>query len=234
MAIYYLPPEPVFPDPMHEDVDDLLAIGGDLRPRRLISAYQKGIFPWYSEDSPILWWSPDPRLVLEPGRLHVSKRLARTMRQGKFDLTVNMDFSGVITSCARVVRKGVRGTWIVPEMIRAYINLHQLGYAHSVEAWQDGRLVGGIYGVALGRAFFGESMFHLVRDASKVAMVRLVELLREYEFEFMDCQQTTSHLLRFGAREISRREFLQRLRAATGYPVPEGMWRPRPLSAQSA
>ena len=227
MAIYYLPPHPVFPDPSRDDVDELLAIGGDLRPERLLAAYRKGIFPWYSEESPILWWSPDPRLILPPESLHVPGRLLRFLRRGPFRVTRNEDFPGVIRSCAEVSRPGVRGTWIVPDMIEAYERLHRLGYAHSVEAWRDGDLAGGIYGVAIGAAFFGESMFYRVSGASKAALVALVAYLGQQGYHFMDCQQTTRHLQRFGAFEIPRKEFMRRLQRALAAGRPAGgTWEP--------
>ena len=219
-----------FPDPALDEVGELLAIGGDLEPQRLLAAYSKGIFPWYDESSPILWWSPDPRLVLIPSQLHVSRRLARFLGQKKLAVTVNMSCPQVIESCAQVQRRGARGTWLVPEMIEAYIRLHELGYVHSVETWQDGRLAGGIYGVCLGRAFFGESMFHLVSNASKVALVSLVRILEVNGVHFMDCQQTTRHLLSLGAREVPRRAFMHGLQQALeAGPVPENTWQVRRL-----
>jgi len=205
-----------FPDPSSEDVDELLGVGGDLSPKRLVSAYSKGIFPWYSEDTPILWWSPDPRLIIEPWNFHIPKRLKRILRQNQFRVTVNNAFPQVINACASVQRQGCQGTWIVPDMIEAYTRLHHMGYAHSVEAWQDGQLAGGLYGIALGKAFFGESMFYYFSNASKVALVKLVELLNSLGFEIIDCQQTTSHMLRFGAFEVSRKEFMRRLNQALG------------------
>ncbi|WP_027369739.1 leucyl/phenylalanyl-tRNA--protein transferase [Desulfovermiculus halophilus] len=219
-----------FPDPALDRVGELVAIGGDLEPQRLLAAYAKGIFPWYDETSPILWWSPDPRLLLVPGEMHIPRRLTRFMRQKTLAVTVNMSCPQVIESCAGVKRRGMKGTWLVPEMIAAYTHLHQLGYVHSVETWQEGRLVGGVYGVALGRAFFGESMFHLVSNASKVALVSLVQVLQRYGVHFMDCQQTTRHLLSFGAREFSRRIFMHRLQSALeAEPLPEEAWRARRL-----
>jgi leucyl/phenylalanyl-tRNA--protein transferase len=227
MNIPYFNQDMDFPDPAREDVDDLLAIGGDLTPQRLVTAYSKGIFPWFSQDSPILWWSPDPRMVLFPGELHISRRLQRTLAQGRFQVSLNLDFQGVITSCASIRRKGGAGTWIVPSMIQAYTRLHQLGYAHSLEVWDQGLLAGGIYGVALKRAFFGESMFHKLSGASKVALVYLVRRLQEQGFYFLDCQQSSRHLQGFGAREISRREFLQLLKNALQEPEPESeCWQP--------
>ncbi len=183
MVIYSLPPEPVFPDPLIEDVDDIVAIGGDLSPDRLIVAYKNGIFPWYDEHSPILWWSPDPRLVLRPEDLHVSRRLRRTIRQGKFTVTINYAFEEVINYCSKIKRKGTEGTWLVPEMIEAYTNLHKIGYCHSIEAWSNGRLAGGLYGVCLGKVFFGESMFYQISNASKVAFVWLVLMLKKGQFQ---------------------------------------------------
>lgn len=219
-----------FPDPALDEVGELLAIGGDLEPQRLLAAYAKGIFPWYDETSPILWWSPDPRLILNPSKLHISRRLKRFMAQKRLAVTVNMSCPQVIESCARMPRRGVKGTWLVPEMIEAYSRLHELGYVHSVETWQDGKLVGGIYGVCLGRAFFGESMFHLVSNASKVALVHLASVLQTHGIHFMDCQQSTKHLLSLGAGEVPRREFLRRLHLALeAGPVPADAWRVKRL-----
>ncbi len=198
-----------FPHPEHADSNGLLALGGDLSVKRLLLAYSSGIFPWYSPGDPILWWSPDPRMVLFPSELHIPKRLARTLRKGKFGFSIDRDFPGVIQGCASVGGRGREGTWITPEMMDAYVELHRRGFAHSAEAWMDGRLVGGLYGVCLGRVFFGESMFHTVSDASKAAFVTLVTWLRENGIELIDCQIHTGHLARFGAREISRRDFLK-------------------------
>jgi leucyl/phenylalanyl-tRNA--protein transferase len=186
----------------------LLAAGGDLSPERLILAYRQGIFPWYSEGQPILWWSPDPRAVLFPEHLHVSRRLTRTLRRAPYEITLDEDFIGVIRGCRDAPRKQGPGTWIVPEMLSAYCRLHELGYARSVECWQEGRLVGGIYGVALGRVFFGESMFSLAPDASKIA---LVHLARSDRYRLIDCQQTSEHLTRLGAECIPRNEFIRLL-----------------------
>ncbi len=216
-----------FPDPAREDVDDLLAIGGDLSPERLIAAYSKGIFPWFSQDSPILWWSPDPRMILIPQELYIPRRLKRNIAQGKFKVSLNFDFYGVICGCAQVPRKGASGTWIVPSMIQAYNELHKLGYAHSVEVWSNDQLAGGIYGVALGRAFFGESMFFRVSPASKVALVYMVRRLEQMGLHFMDCQQSTGHMFRFGAKEVTRLDFLHRLQRALHQPaVPACCWQP--------
>ena len=198
--------------PVDEASDEgLLMVGGDLSPARLMFAYAHGIFPWYNEGSPILWWSPDPRCVLFPEDLHVPSRLRRIMRQGRFSFTVDTAFEKVIHACATVPRSGQDGTWILPEMEQAYIKLHVMGHAHSVEVWEDGVLAGGLYGVQWRRAFFGESMFHVRPDASKAAVVYMVDWLRSIGVELIDCQQTTAHMLRFGAREIRRSEFLHRL-----------------------
>ncbi|MCE5335351.1 MAG: leucyl/phenylalanyl-tRNA--protein transferase [Desulfobacteraceae bacterium] len=214
MPVYRLTDRLVFPHPSLADPGGLLAVGGDLSAGRLLLAYANGIFPWYSEPSPILWWSPDPRLVLFPDELRVSHSLRRVLRKGVFSVTVDAAFEQVIDACAFVRTSRGGETWITPEMIDAYVQLHRLGYAHSVESWRDGELAGGLYGIALGRAFFGESMFMRVTDASKVAFVHLVELAQERGFCFIDCQTTTSHLQNFGAREIPRSEFLIRLSLA--------------------
>ena len=197
-----------FPDPYSAPGDYPLAIGGDLSPERLIFAYSLGIFPWYSEGEPILWWSPDPRMVLFPDELKISRSLKKVLKNKGFEVRFNTTFEEVIKNCATVKRKGQDGTWLTPEMIEAYIRLHKLGFAHSVETYLDGKLVGGLYGVAIGGAFFGESMFHKVSNASKVAFVHLVNRLKEKGFDIIDCQQSTPHMARFGAREIPRKEFL--------------------------
>lgn len=224
MAIYRLFAEPVFPDPAEADPDGLLAIGGDLSPERLVAAYKGGIFPWYGEDSPILWWSPDPRLVLEPARLHVPSSLRRVLNSGRLRFTLDTAFAQVIRACARAPRPGQRGTWIVAEMIQAYERLHALGLAHSAEVWNGERLVGGVYGVALGSVFFGESMFYAESDASKAAFVLLTRWLADRGCTLMDCQQTTEHLLRFGAREMHRREFLRRVVEGLESTALSGKW----------
>ena len=224
MTIFALPPEPVFPDPAHADADGLLAVGGDLSPRRLLIGYGLGIFPWYSANSPILWWCPEPRLILEPERVHVPTRLERILRQGAFRFTLDAAFERVITACARSPRRGAVGTWIVPEMHAAYCRLHDLGFAHSIEAWQGDELVGGLYGVALGRAFFGESMFYRRPNASKAAFATLARALRDAGYSLFDCQQTTPHMVRFGGFEVMREEFLTRLDAALKTPTQCGRW----------
>lgn len=208
-----------FPPVDRASEDGIVAAGGDLSPERLVLAYRSGIFPWYDEDSPILWWSPDPRCVLFPDEAHIPRRLGRDMRRGKFRFTVDADFERVIRACAAAPRPGQKGTWLIPEMVKAYIRLHHLGLARSVEAWErvagEEILAGGLYGVLMGRVFFGESMFHARSDGSKAAVAALVAMCRELDVEMIDCQQTTAHMLRFGAREIPRREFIRRLRILT-------------------
>lgn len=224
MTIYRLFDAPVFPDPSEADPDGLLAIGGDLSPRRLIEAYANGIFPWYAPGSPILWWSPDPRLTLLPSELHVPKSLRRVLNARRFTFSLDTAFPRVIRACAQAKRPDQEGTWIVPSMIAAYERLHDMGVAHSAEAWRDGQLVGGIYGVALGGAFFGESMFHAEPDASKALFVTLARWLERRGCALVDCQQTTPHMLRFGARELTRREFLRRLGEALRVQSLGGRW----------
>jgi len=189
-----------------QDPNGLLAVGGCLSSERLLNAYRHGVFPWFNENDPILWWSPDPRLVLFPDKLNISKKLAKTIRQNKFDVTVNQAFDLVIEKCAQLRADG-QGTWISDDIKLAYSNLHQQGFAYSFEAWQNDELVGGLYGVALGKIFFGESMFHSVTDASKVAFVHCVDYLKQYDFKLIDCQVYSSHLVSFGAVEIPRAEF---------------------------
>jgi leucyl/phenylalanyl-tRNA--protein transferase len=203
----------LFPDPELADDDGLLAVEGDLSPERLVAAYQQGIFPWF-DAPPYLWWSPDPRCVILPEDLHIPRRLGRLVRSGRFTIRLDAAFAEVCKSCARTPRPGQGGTWITPEMFEAYVRLHRLGLAHSVEAWQGDRLVGGLYGVGMGRAFFGESMFHLEPDASKAAFARFALDFFGKGGLFIDCQQVTPHMLRFGARAMPRREFLDLLREA--------------------
>ncbi len=224
MALYRLPREPVFPPPSDAEPDGLLAVGGDLSPERLVAAYAAGIFPWYAEDQPILWWSPDPRLVLRPAWLHLSRSLERTLRRGTFEVKADTAFAEVVGRCAVVRRPGQRGTWIVPDMVEAYVRLHRLGLAHSFEAWQADQLVGGLYGVSLGGAFFGESMFAEQPDASKVAFASAVGWLAAQGIDLVDCQVRTEHLVRFGAREVPRDVFLADLAAALARPTRRGPW----------
>ncbi|MGC8490268.1 MAG: leucyl/phenylalanyl-tRNA--protein transferase [Syntrophobacteraceae bacterium] len=210
MPIYRLSDELVFPHPALAGPEGLLAVGGDLSPERLLLAYANGIFPWYSDPDPILWWSPDPRLVLFPGELKISRSLQRTLKKELFTVTIDGAFGRVIRECAKTREE----TWITGEMIEAYERLHALGFARSVETFHEGRLVGGLYGVVLGKAFFGESMFSAMSDASKVALVHLVEYLTRRGFQFIDCQTSTPHLKSLGAREVPRSEFLALLQGA--------------------
>ncbi len=199
MPVYALGPRMEFPPPGEAEPDGLLAVGGDLQPRRLLLAYSLGIFPWYEEGLPILWHSPNPRTVLLPGELKVSRSLRKTLRNPPYELSLDRGFERVIRACAETPRPDQDGTWITPEMLDAYVRLHELGFAHSVEAWEGGELVGGLYGVSLGACFFGESMFAAKRDASKLAFVALVRLLQRWRFQLVDCQVHSEHLSRFGA-----------------------------------
>jgi len=224
MPVYRLGAGHAFPPPEEAEEEGLLAVGGDLSPQRLLTAYAMGIFPWYQQE-PVLWYSPDPRAVLVPSELRVSRRLRRTLRQGLFELRLDSSFEEVIRSCASITRRGSGGTWITPEMIDAYCNLHELGFAHSSEAWCEGKLVGAVYGLSLGSGFFGESMFFRRRDASKAALVALVWQMEAWGFELFDCQTPTEHLARFGAREWPRDRFLRVLRKSTERPTRRGRWR---------
>ena len=224
MPVFRLTKALLFPPCHYAEPDGLLAIGGDLSPERLLLAYKLGIFPWYSEHTPILWWSPDPRLVLFPHELRISKSLHRVIKKNIFRVTVDQSFRQVIEQCAEVRRGQGEGTWILPEMLDAYCLLHRLGHAHSVESWFDGELVGGLYGVVLGRVFFGESMFTKKTDASKVAFVYLARMLQQWRFHLIDCQVSTRHLMNFGAREIPRSDFLARLTTAIRSPVKKEIW----------
>ncbi len=212
-----------FPDPRAADAHGLLGFGADLRPERLISAYCQGIFPWYDED-PILWFSPDPRFVLRLDELRVSRSLGKKIRSGRFDVRYDTAFEAVMIGCRDSARPGQSGTWITPAMLEAYCALHQLGFAHSVESWRDGELVGGAYGVSLGHVFFGESMFTRVPDASKVAFVHLVQRLEAWGFDFVDSQVHTDHLERFGATEWPRTSYLDALADALAHPTRCGSW----------
>lgn len=213
-----------FPPADRANKDGLLAFGGDLSPQRLVVAYANGIFPWYNENEPLLWWSLDPRLIIRPGEMRVSKSLRRTIRSGKFEVRIDTNFREVILHCAATPRKGQDGTWIQDEMVEAYCELHNLGIAHSFEAYQDGKLVGGLYGVSIGKVFFGESMFHTVADASKVAFYHLHQFLQEHDFKLIDCQQETSHLMSLGAYSIPRKDFLEELKVLTVEPTLAGNW----------
>ena len=204
-----------------QEPNGLIAAGGDLSPERLLAAYRLGIFPWFSAGQPILWWSPDPRMVLFPNELRISRSLARRLRKQDYEVRFDTAFREVMLACANTERPGQDGTWITPEIISAYCKLHDLGYAHSMETWIDGQLAGGIYGVAIGKMFYGESMFHHVTDASKIALVHLMRYLQQNHFGMMDCQMKTSHLASLGAREIRRTEFSQRLSELVNYPYPQ-------------
>jgi leucyl/phenylalanyl-tRNA--protein transferase len=225
MPVYRLTNELVFPPPSLAEPGGLLAVGGDLSPERLLLAYRSGIFPWYSEEDPILWWSPDPRLVLYPDELHVSRTLARTIRKGIYEVTIDREFRTVITSCAQIRGKNRDATWITDDMVDAYVELYNLGYAHSWEVRFDGKIVGGLYGISLGHCFFGESMFSAMPNASKVALVHMRNFLVEYGFDFVDCQLPTQHLIGMGARQIERDHFLQQLKRSLKNPTVVGPWK---------
>ncbi len=224
MPVYKLKKEIVFPNPNNAHPCGLLAVGGDLSFERLLLAYTNGIFPWFTEGEPILWWSPDPRLVLFPEKLKVSKSLKQTIRSKKFNVKFDTNFEEVINCCAEVPRKNEDGTWITKEMIEAYNILYKQGFAHSVETYYKDKLVGGLYGVSLGRAFFGESMFHFMTDASKVALFYLVEKLKLWKFDFIDAQIKTGHLLSLGAEEINRKKYLKLLNVSLISKTIRGPW----------
>ena len=225
MPVYQLIPEVSFFPPTEEaEGDGLLAVGGDLTKERLLAAYSKGVFPWYAAGQPILWWSPDPRLVLIPEELKISRSLRKALRKQQFEIRFDSAFQQVIKACADVRTQQGAGTWIIPEMQQAYTELHQDGFAHSVESWLDGELAGGLYGISLGQCFFGESMFSTRNDSSKVALVALVEFSKQVGIKMIDCQMTTSHLLSLGAREIKRKVFLQNLKIHLEEPTLKGSW----------
>jgi leucyl/phenylalanyl-tRNA--protein transferase len=223
--VYRLGRALAFPDPRESHASGLLAVGGDLSCERLLLAYSRGIFPWYSEGDPILWHSPDPRMVLRPDALHVPRSLERRLRRGDYEVRLDAAFADVVRGCADAPRPDQPGTWITPEMRDAYCALHAEGFAHSAEAWQDGRLVGGLYGVSLGAAFFGESMYATRPDASKVAFVTLVRQLSSWGFDLIDCQVHTEHLARFGAEPWPRRRFLDALAHSLAHETRRGAWR---------
>jgi leucyl/phenylalanyl-tRNA--protein transferase len=208
MPVFRLTDELIFPDPRWATREGLLAVGGDLSPERLLLAYRTGIFPWYGENEPILWWSPNPRCVLFPQDIYVSRRLERVIGQRRFRLTCNQAFTRVVNACADVRTQKGEQTWLIAEMREAYQELHELGFAHSVEAWEGDELVGGLYGVALGKFFFGESMFHRRTNASKVILAQLVRYLGREEFILLDCQVPNPHLASMGARDVPRDDFL--------------------------
>ena len=214
---------PIFPPQNHAEPEGLLAVGGDLSTERLLVAYQQGIFPWYEDGQPILWWTPDPRLIIEPENLKISRSLRKTLKKEVFQIKSDTAFAQVIEAC-RAPRPQSRNTWITADMAAAYNRLHVLGYAHSVESWCGNELVGGLYGVYLGKCFFGESMFSWKTDASKVAFVALLQQMQAWNVELIDCQVTSDHLLRLGAHEIPRQEFLQRLQQAIEHPTNLQKW----------
>lgn len=206
MAIYALSDDLVFPNPELSEEDGLLAVGGDLSVDRLLLAYSNGIFPWYNKDEPILWWCPKPRFILKPEDIRISKSMKKIIKKGEFVVTFDNDFEGVISNC-KSMRENEEGTWITDEMMQAYINMHNEGYALSVETYLDGELVGGLYGVIIGKCYFGESMFSKVSNASKIALITLAQRLKELDFEFIDCQVYTPHLESMGAKMVEWDEF---------------------------
>ncbi|MFW5886315.1 MAG: leucyl/phenylalanyl-tRNA--protein transferase [Bacteroidota bacterium] len=220
-----IPSKIKFPDPSNSDEDGLLAYGGNLLPSTLLEAYANGIFPWFNDDdSPILWWSPDPRMVLFPGKLKISNSLKQVLGKDSFKVSFDKDFEKVISLCSSVKRKGEAGTWITGDMKKAYLELHEQGFAHSVEVHHNSELVGGLYGVSLGGAFFGESMFHKKPNASKIALVYLVNQLKNWNFDFIDAQLPTKHLESMGGEEISRKEFLVLLKKSINKETIIGKW----------
>ena len=216
------------------DPDGLLAFGGDLSVSRLVEAYQRGIFPWFSDGEPILWWSPSTRCIIDLNEFHISRSLRKVLRKQQFRFSLNTAFENVIMQCAKVPRyqsnETLQGTWITQDMITAYLCLHYKGYAHSVEVWLDNELVGGLYGVVTDNIFCGESMFHTVSDASKAAMAMLISLMKPFEYCFIDCQMPTEHLMSLGAKPVNRKSFIQRMQKANKQQLPDNFWRPRGLN----
>jgi leucyl/phenylalanyl-tRNA--protein transferase len=229
MPVFNLSADGDFPAAERADAEGLLAVGGDLLPQRLLRAYGRGIFPWYEAGQPILWWSPDPRFVLFPTEIHVPRSLKKILDKKKFNLSFDRAFEKVIDGCARP-RPGQGGTWITPEMRRAYVAMHRLGYAHSLEVWRDRRLAGGLYGISLGRCFFAESMFHNEANASKAALISLALVLRKMEFVLIDCQLHSPHLAAWGARPIRRREYLEWVRKGLARKTLRCSWKKFPLA----
>jgi leucyl/phenylalanyl-tRNA--protein transferase len=210
--MYWIPEDEIyFPDHTYADENGILALGGDLSPKRLILAYRNGIFPWFNEEDPIIWWSPDPRFVLYPKDLKVSKSMRKVLQKEEFQFTFDTDFGAVVQNCQEVKRNKQNGTWITNDMHEAYVKMHELGFAHSVEVWQNGELVGGLYGVSFGKCFFGESMFAKVSNASKAGFITFVQNLANLGFDLIDCQTETAHLASLGAGFVSRNEFLKYL-----------------------
>lgn len=224
--MYWLPDdEIVFPAPDLANEDGILALGGDLSPQRLILAYQHGIFPWFNEDDPIIWWSPDPRFVLYPQNLKISKSMRQVLRRNIFQITYDTDFQAVLWNCQNIKREGQGGTWITDEMFDAYLTLHEIGLAHSVEVWQNKELVGGLYGISLGKCFFGESMFAKVSNASKAGFITFVQNLASLGFDLIDCQTETAHLRSLGADFVSRADFLKYLKQNNQQETWVGKWK---------
>lgn len=224
MPIFELGTSLSFPHPSLADYNGILAVGGDLSPQRLILAYENGIFPWYNEDDPIIWWSPPERMVLDPAELKVSKSMKKAIKDERFEFRVDSAFEQTIKACSSTPRPGQQGTWLNQEMIDAYVNLHDDGYAHSFESWRDGKLVGGLYGLSLGKVFFGESMFSHESEASKLALYQLCEFSIKQDFHFIDCQVYTDHLSSLGAKLISRNDYLERLKQALAFPDMDRKW----------
>lgn len=224
MPIFELSKEIQFPDPEMADPSGILAVGGDLSPQRLLQAYQTGVFPWFNESDPIVWWSPDPRMVLYPAEVKVSQSMRKVLRDKTFKVTLDHAFKAVITNCKAQKRAGQKGTWITQEMLDAYVLLHKQGYAHSVEVWKDDVLAGGLYGVSLGGFFAGESMFSKTTNASKVAFITLARVLEKLNFTMLDCQIYTKHLASLGAREISREQYLEELKRSLQQTTLKGNW----------
>jgi leucyl/phenylalanyl-tRNA--protein transferase len=225
VPVYLLTDELLFPPPDRASPEGVVAIGGDFSPERLLLAYGQGIFPWPTEGFPLLWFSPDPRFVLPPSELHLSKSLRKRIRRGRYEVRMDTAFGEVIDACAAVPRPGQSGTWITSSLVDGFTQLHERGFAHSVETWQDGELVGGLYGVSLGGVFFGESMFARADDASKVAFATLAAQLVAWDYDLIDCQVYTEHLARFGARRWRRGRFLAQLHASLQRPTRRGPWR---------
>jgi len=224
MPIFHLSDAVAFPPAHFARKDGLLAVGGDLRPRRLILGYKMGIFPWFSQGDPILWWSPDPRLVLDPSEIRISRSLKKTLKKKIFEIRIDSAFEQVIKNCADTRSEKREGTWITEEMIQAYCALHESGWAHSFEAWFHGELVGGLYGVGLGGIFFGESMFSKISDSSKVALAALADYSKQHSIDMIDCQMTTAHLMSLGAHEMPRAIFLERLEKSLLKRTRRGHW----------
>jgi leucyl/phenylalanyl-tRNA--protein transferase len=224
MPFFRLPKRLEFPPAWLARSDGLLCVGGDLSPKRLILAYENGIFPWFSKYEPILWWSPDPRLILFPKNIKISKSLNKKIKKNTFTIKVDTAFEQTILSCAKPRKNKCEGTWLVDEMIDSYIKLHKLGYVHSIETWRENKLVGGLYGVCLGKSFFGESMFSFESNASKIALVALANHLKKHKFDLIDCQVTTKHLVNMGACEISRNSFLDIILESVKKKITTNIW----------